>query len=278
MLYAERWRLFVEPPRDGPFNMAIDEAILEAVGRGQAPPTLRLYRWIRPCLSLGYAQPASDADRERLQARGWQIVRRMTGGRAILHTDELTYSVTLPIGHPLASGSIVESYRRLSKGLLAALERLGLAAGAEKRAQAINGSSKAPICFEVPSDYEITANGKKLVGSAQVRKQNGLLQHGTLPLEGDVTRICDALRFEGDAARQSARERMRARATTFAESAGFPANWEQAAEAMIAAFAETFEITLAPETLSAVEINRAEKLCISRYAHENWTSLVRKDS
>src|SRR5260221_10544445 len=108
---AERWRLIVDSPCDGPTNMAIDEAILEAVGKGDAPPTLRLFAWEPACLSLGYAQPVADIARDRLAGNGWDLVRRMTGGRAILHTDELTYSVTLPQDHPLVAGTILDSYR-----------------------------------------------------------------------------------------------------------------------------------------------------------------------
>src|SRR5579859_7797477 len=105
---AERWRLIVDSPCDGPTNMAIDEAILEAVGRGDSLPTLRLFAWEPACLSLGYAQPAADVDRDRLTARGWDVVRRMTGGRAILHTDELTYGVALPHDHLLVMGTILD--------------------------------------------------------------------------------------------------------------------------------------------------------------------------
>ena len=91
--------------------MAADMALLQAVGAGLTAPVLRLYAWSPPCLSLGYGQHVSEADRGRLAALGWGIVRRPTGGRAILHTDELTYSVALPADHPLAAGSVVESYR-----------------------------------------------------------------------------------------------------------------------------------------------------------------------
>src|SRR5438105_4494622 len=128
----EHWRLIVDPARDGAANMAIDEAILTAVGRGDVPPTLRLYRWEPACLSLGYSQHASDADLSRIEARGWHLVRRQTGGRAILHIDELTYSVALPINHPLVAGTIVDSYRRLSSALLAALEYICLDAHADR--------------------------------------------------------------------------------------------------------------------------------------------------
>lgn len=266
---SEQWRLIVDPAQNGPHNMAVDEAILEAVGRGEALPTLRLYRWRVGCLSLGYAQPVTDADLKRIAAHGWEIVRRMTGGRAILHVDELTYSVTLPESHPLAAGSIVESYRRLSMALLDALNRLGLDANADRRAERIG--SNGPICFEVPSDYEITANGKKLIGSAQVRKQNAVLQHGAFPLRGDITRICDALAFRDEALREKARERIRARATTFEEAVGYAVAWEQAAEAVAAAFAERFGLTFNRTALSAAERARAETLRKTRYEADVWT-------
>jgi lipoate-protein ligase A len=96
----DSWRLLVTPPARGAWNMAVDEAILEAVGRGASLPTLRLYAWEPACLSLGYAQPIGDVDQPRLRARGWDLVRRPTGGRAVLHTDELTYSVIAPPGEP----------------------------------------------------------------------------------------------------------------------------------------------------------------------------------
>lgn len=265
---SETWRLIADPPLDGATNMAIDEAILEAVGRSEARPTLRLFRWEPACLSLGYAQPASDVDRERLAARGWHLVRRMTGGRAILHTDELTYSVTLPIGHPLAAGTIVQSYQRLSAALLRAVEQLGLAARAAPKSA--NGPASGPVCFEVPSDYEITADGKKLVGSAQVRKQNAALQHGSLPLTGDVTRIADALAYPDDATRARARLRIAERATTFAAAAGHEVSWDQAAETVAACFAIAFDLDLQPGVLSESETARTAELRATRYAADGW--------
>ena len=113
--------------------------------------------------------------------------------------------------HPLAAGWIVESYRRLSLGLLAALRALGLDAEAGKRAEPIR--SAGPICFEVPSDYEITIKGKKLIGSAQVRKQGGLLQHGSLPLCGDLGRICEVLSFASEAELRDRRVQVRVSAS-----------------------------------------------------------------
>ena len=120
------WRLLYTPPSSGAWNMAVDESILEHIYRGEALPTLRLYSWNPPCLSLGHAQSFADVDMERVKTNGWEVVRRLTGGRAILHTDELTYSVTGSASEPILSGSILESYNRLAQALMFAVRELGL--------------------------------------------------------------------------------------------------------------------------------------------------------
>lgn len=269
----ETWRLIVDIACDGPTNMAIDESILEAVGKDEALPTLRLFRWEPACLSLGYAQPAADADLNRAHAYGWDVVRRMTGGRAILHTDELTYSVALPMNHPLIAGTIIDSYRRLSAALLAAVRAIGLEVNADKRTDR-TAKAVGSVCFEVPSDYEITADGKKLVGSAQVRKHNAALQHGSLPLVGDLTRICDALTFPTEATRRNARTRVIHRAVTLSDALGHAVTWEQAALAVVEAFAATFGLDFHESLLSPAEANRALELRNTRYAHDSWTLKV----
>ncbi|GAB4574281.1 MAG: hypothetical protein Kow0077_20040 [Anaerolineae bacterium] len=268
----ETWRLILTPERTGAYNMALDHAILEQVGAGNSPPTLRFFSWNPPCLSLGQAQPASDADLARLRAQGWDLVRRPTGGRAILHIDEITYSVTLPADHPLVQGDIVTSYRRLSMALLNGVERLGLQAHADRQQQKLPEKARGPVCFEVPSDYEITANGHKLIGSAQVRRYNGVLQHGTLPLTGDITRICEALAFPDEAARAEARRRVASRATTLGAVLGQPPTWEAAAEALRAAFAATFDLTIGPpEAPTPEEEARAAELVATVYGADEWT-------
>jgi lipoate-protein ligase A len=267
---AETWRLITDPAFDGATNMAMDEALLQRVGSGHSPPVLRLFRWSPPCLSLGVGQPAADADLERLRVRGWGIVRRLTGGRAILHTDEITYSVTLPKTHPLVVGSIVESYRRLSTGLLRALEGIGMVAQADPQAPEAK-HLRGPVCFEVPSNYEIAVNGKKMLGSAQVRKFDGVLQHGSLPLMGDLGRICEGLIFPDEMSRRVARQRVLDRAITLAEALGKSPSWDEMAYAMIEAFAETFDVQFAPSTLTLDEHRLTDDLRQARYANDEWT-------
>jgi lipoate-protein ligase A len=252
--------------------MAVDEAILERVERCEVLPTLRLYAWDPPCLSLGRAQPFTDVDTARLQAHGWDVVRRMTGGRAILHTDELTYSVTAPIDDPIMTGSLLDSYNRLAAALLAAVQDLGLLV--EMKEGKADNATQNPVCFEVPSTYEITVNGKKLIGSAQARRKDGVLQHGSLPLSGDLARICQALAFPDESAREAAMHRLLERATTVESVLGRVVAWGSAAQAFLRAFEPQLGLELEPGELSASELARAEELVNEKYAHPSWTERV----
>lgn len=275
------WRVLRTPPARGAWNMAVDEAVLEFAARRDSPPTLRLYAWAPACLSLGYAQPAADADRETLRAQGWDLVRRPTGGRAILHTDELTYSVCGPQTEPRLAGGVLESYRVLAGALLEALHRLNIPAEANEKAgggpppapgaATLTGQNQNPVCFEVPSNYEITVGGMKLVGSAQSRRKEGVLQHGSLPLYGDLLRIVQALAFPDEAARQRAGERLMARAATAEQILGAPLDWASAAAAFQAGFEQALNLRLEPGELTAGEIARAEELLEEKYANDGWT-------
>lgn len=255
--------------------MAVDEAILETVGRGESRPTLRLYSWSPPCLSLGYAQPFSDADIASLRTAGWDIVRRPTGGRAILHVDELTYSVVGPPGDSRLSGGVLESYRNLSQALLLALQLLGVPSQAsEKKTPAGATTPQAPVCFEVPSHYEITTQGKKIIGSAQSRRKRGVLQHGSLPLTGDLTRITRALTFDSPEKLSEAAARLLERATTAELALGKAVSWEQAAHAFRDAFSLGLNLEFEEESLSEVELERARELEEEKYAHPEWTQRI----
>jgi lipoate-protein ligase A len=280
--YPSRWRLIRHSPLPGALNMAIDEAILEAVGRAEVMPTLRFYAWLPACLSLGYAQPFSDADLLALRESGWDLVRRPTGGRAILHVDELTYSVIGPESDQRLAGGVLTSYANLSKPLLNGLRNLGVPAEAveipgltsQAGTPAGNSRNHNPVCFEAPSNYEITVGGKKLVGSAQARRKEGVLQHGSLPLHGDLTRIIRALSFSDQEKRQRAAERLLERATTVQMVTGEILDWERAADAFAAAFKETLNLELIPQELSQAETERAQILAEEKFRNPEWTEKI----
>lgn len=267
------WRLLLTPPARGAWNMAVDESILEHIGRGEVLPTLRLYAWQPPCLSLGYAQPVSDVDFGRLRERGWEMVRRPTGGRAILHTDELTYSIIAPSTEPRLAGSILESYRHLAGALMEALRSLGIPVEMAGDAPHNRNSSNA-VCFEAPSAYEIVVQGRKLIGSAQARRREGVLQHGSLPLTGDLTRITQVLVYADEAEREEAAKRLQARAVTAEAVLGRPLRWDAAAQAFIRAFEVELNLEFVEGALSASERKRADELVREKYAHPSWNERI----
>jgi lipoate-protein ligase A len=244
--------------------MALDEAVMEAVASGEVPPTLRFYQWAPPCLSLGKRQPLDGVDFARCGAAGVEVVRRATGGFAILHTDELTYSIAATPDDPRADGAILDAYRKLSQGLLAGLRRLGAPARMNpvQPGGSPNGSA---ACFEAPSAYEIVVGEKKLMGSAQARPNGRVLQHGSLPLHGDIARVADYLTFGDEAERGGLAVHLRERATTLEDALGHAVSYDAATSALCAGFAEALNLTLepgepTPGELAAAEARACEKV------------------
>jgi lipoate-protein ligase A len=255
--------------------MAIDEAILTAVAEGRSQSTLRFFAWEPPCLSIGYNQAADEVDIARCQQAGVDFVRRPTGGRAILHIDELTYSIVAPQDEPRVVGGVVESYRRLRAGLVRGLRLLGVDVA---QAEAGHGTV-APIgqdadvsaaCFDAPSAYEVTAGGKKLVGSAQVRRRGAVLQHGSLPLQGDITRICRYLVVPSEERRQELRQELRARATSLELVLGRVVPLAQVAEALVRGFSEALNLHLEPGEVSQHEMALVQQFRGEKYTAKAW--------
>ncbi len=262
------WRLLRTGYADGATNMAIDEAISLAVAEGAVPPTIRFYGWQPPCLSIGYAQSMEgEVDVAKCHRHGIDCVRRPTGGRAVLHADELTYSLALPKGDPRAEGGVIESYRRLSLGLVLGLRSLGLPVvqAPEERGEGANSA----VCFDLPAPYEITVGGKKLVGSAQVRRKGVVLQHGALPLKGDVARIIDFLRVP-EGKRKELKRELRGKATSLELALGRIVTFSEVAEALREGFAQALNLELIPGELTPYELSLAEKLRSEKYGAWKW--------
>lgn len=253
------WRLIIErAPRTGAWNMALDEAIMDAVAAGDSLPTLRFYAWEPPCLSLGKRQPLDGVDLERCRADGIDVVRRATGGFAILHTDELTYSVAVRPDDPRADGAILDAYRKLSQGLLAGLRLLG---AAPEMSPVVPGGvhNASAACFEMPSAYEIVVGHQKLIGSAQARPAGRVLQHGSLPLTGNIARVVPYLAYEREEERAALAAHLRERATTVSDALRRTVRYDEAAEAMARGFAAALNLTLEPGEPTVAEVNAAAK-------------------
>jgi lipoyl(octanoyl) transferase len=265
------WRLIVHPPYPGPWNMAVDEAILESVSAKTEPPTLRLYDWVPYCLSLGYAQPFSDVNFDKLKANNWSLVRRATGGKAILHADEMTYSVCAPIDDPTIKGSVLESYQIISIALLKSLDIIGVKADSRSKNPKDAHLSHNPVCFQFPSDYEITFKDKKLVGSAQARKKNGILQHGSIPIFGEITRIIETLNFPDHFSIQNAKNNLNMRATTLEKALGKDISWIDFASAIRDGFEKQLSIEFIQGNLSKQEFESAKRIYREKYINDAWT-------
>ncbi|MGK7346442.1 MAG: lipoate--protein ligase family protein [Candidatus Nitrospinota bacterium M3_3B_026] len=191
---AETWRLIGDEPLPGGWNMAADFAILRAAEEDAAPPTLRFYGWSRSTLSIGFRQDARrDLDMSRIRQSGVSVVRRPTGGRAILHHDEVTYAVILPVSSSFY-GPLRSVYSAVSAALREALESLGtpLDPAAGRR-----GGFRNPCCFASRTPYEISSRGRKVVGSAQRRLKRAALQHGSIVLSQDAERLVSLLKWDG---------------------------------------------------------------------------------
>jgi len=263
------WRLLNSGSADGATNMATDEAILTAVTEGESLPTLRFFAWEPPCLSIGYNQATDEVDITECQQAGVDVVRRPTGGRAILHTDELTYSIVAPQSEPRVAGGVVESYRRLSAGLVRGLRLLGVDVAQAEAGHGQNADVSA-ACFDAPSAYEVTAGGKKLVGSAQVRRREAVLQHGSLPLRGDITRICRYLVVPSEERCQALRQELRARATSLELVLGRVVPFAQVVEALVRGFSEALNLHLKPGELSRHELALVRQFRREKYTSEAW--------
>jgi len=269
---SDAWRLLVDAPAGGAWNMAVDEMLLDRVATGAVAPTLRFYQWMPPCLSLGYFQPIDVVDVDGCQALGVDVVRRPTGGRAILHDRELTYSMALPasvLGH---DGGVLPSYYRLSLALQDGLRRLGVPATLAPEATASGPTAHGPVCFDRPSAHEILLEGRKLVGSAQMRRGGGILQHGSILIEPRIDKLMACLRLPHDSASSTGQDISEGIEDGVAGLAEVgltqPA---QIAVAIAQAFAARFGVSLVEAPLRPDELAAARALAGSKYQSASWT-------
>ncbi|HEY4844574.1 MAG TPA: biotin/lipoate A/B protein ligase family protein [Candidatus Dormibacteraeota bacterium] len=271
---SERWRLLLDPAAQGAWNMAVDEVLLEGVVAGTTPPTLRFYQWQPACLSLGYFQSFEVVNLDGCRAFGVDIVRRPTGGRAILHDRELTYSVAMPVAMLEHDGGVLPSYYRLSLALQDGLRGLGVPAALAPVADAATTANHGPVCFDQPSAHEILLDGRKLVGSAQVRRGGGLLQHGSILIEPRIATLMACLQLPGRPSGSAGStalgwEQIEKGVAGLAEAD--VSNPAQIAVALARAFAMRFGVTLFEAPLRPEEAAAAQVLARSKYQAAGWT-------
>lgn len=261
--------------------MARDEALLQAHAAGSTPPTIRLYRWLPACLSLGRFQRSDAVRWDACAAANVAVVRRPSGGRALLHADELTYAVIARVDHLVFANAetIPASYQRINTALLAGLRHLGVAAELAPRRsrtsehnassvvkhQAPSVNRPSPACFDTPAAYELTVAGRKLAGSAQARREGVLLQHGALPFTPHAAQLQTLL----DCGSANLDQTM----ITLDAARGQPVNFDEVAAALVAGFEHAWNMTLESGARTAEEQALEDDLRATRYATDAWTRM-----
>lgn len=266
---TKAWRFVHSGAAPGSLNMATDRAIMEAHAAGEAPATLRVYRWRPPAVSLGYHQRvAGSVSVEACRALGIDICRRPTGGRAILHDREVTFSV-IASESILGTASVMEAYRLLAAPIIAAMRALGVdarlvdreAGERASRSAAAQGAARGgpaidPACFAAKARCDIMVDARKIIGSAQLRRHGVVLQQSSLPLQLELER--GALVFEGRNAERP--DDLAQVATDLCSAARREIEFAEVTEALHAAFESRLDVRLAAQSLTPQESARAEAL------------------
>ncbi|MDZ7345065.1 MAG: lipoate--protein ligase family protein [candidate division KSB1 bacterium] len=249
------WRFLDTGGQAGDYNMALDAAMTR--GGFCVEPTLRVFHWQPSCISIGYHQKAEEIDLEKCQILGIEVVRRPTGGGAILHAQELTYSVIIPATHPWFQILPLDLYRRLGEAIAAGLRRLGVdvsfAPGERLR---VPGRPLRTACFASAGRNELLAAGKKIVGSAQRRFRQGTLQHGSVLIDEAHRALPDFL-TGSETAREAERRRLADYTTTLQKVCRRRIAFEEVALAMRRGFAETLRIDFRDAEVLPEEISLA---------------------
>lgn len=235
------------------YNMALDEALLEGVSSGASLPVLRFFGWKPPAVSLGYFQGLEEeVDLEACRCRGVDVVRRISGGGAVFHHAEITYSLIMPLKDPRAGSSVSDSYRVLCAGVTAGLGRLGV------------GAVFAPI-------NDILAGGRKISGNAQTRRKGCLLQHGTVLLDLDPELMFSLLKVPQEKLKGKLIEDIRQRVTSLQELLGRPVSYEEGSAALAEGFREALSLDYAGDAgPSPEEEARALFLAETKFASLEW--------
>lgn len=238
----QEWQWIPDGLNTAEENMAVDASLLADCAQGLIPPTVRFYGWSEPAITLGYSQKAeAELDMERCRELGIAIVRRPTGGRALLHYNELTYAVVAPVTLAPFDKGLKTTFEAISEALLAGLKNLEIRGGLNTgKHQSGSGYRRSPACFASLNHCEITVDGKKLVGSAQKRTAKAFLQHGSVIIDSDHELFTSLLKFGDEISRTETRQHLLQSTTTLNQLCGREVSLEETAAAIMAGFRTTF--------------------------------------
>lgn len=266
----DEWFLLDSGHQDAAINMALDEALLRWHSQGKIPPTLRFYGWSKPTLSVGQFQKVHRSiDFDAVHKYNCQFVRRLTGGSAVLHDNELTYSIVVSEDHPAIPASIKEAYHVLSAGLYEGFKNLGITVDyAIPDKEALR--ERTDVCFEKAAFYEMIVDGKKLSGNAQTRQKGVLLQHGSIPMSLNTTMLYDLFRFPSEKIKIRKRDAFQNKAATIDQLTGKPHSFHEVKNAFLEGFKKGLNLSLRPFELTEEQWEEVRQLAEKKYVTEEW--------
>lgn len=271
---TETWNFINTGSHDPYYNMAMDEALLNFVSRGEIDPVVRFYTWNPATLSVGYFQRLKkEIDIDKVNEKGFGLVRRQTGGRGGLHDKELTYSVIVSEEHPNMPSTVTEAYRVISEGLLEGFKLLGFEAYfAIPRSKEEREKLKQPrsaVCFDAPSWYELVVEGRKIAGSAQTRQKGVILQHGSLLQDVNVDELFDMFIFKNDRLKDKMKKAFVDKAVAINDISDRHISIEEMEKAFEEGFKKGLNIEFKPLTLSDEQIKEVKEL-EEKYRSDEW--------
>ncbi|PTE68268.1 octanoyltransferase [Staphylococcus devriesei] len=271
---TEVWNFINTGSHDPYYNMAMDEALLNFVSRGEIDPVIRFYTWNPATLSVGYFQRLTkEIDIDKVKEKGFGLVRRQTGGRGVLHDKELTYSVIVPESHPNMPSTVTKAYRVISEGLLEGFKLLGFEAYfAIPRSKEEREKLKQPrsaVCFDAPSWYELVVEGRKIAGSAQTRQKGVILQHGSLLQDVDVDELFDMFTFKNDRLKEKMKKAFVDKAVAINDISDRHITLEEMEQAFEEGFKKGLGLEFKPLTLTEEQLAEVREL-EEKYRSDEW--------
>ncbi|KAB7670008.1 biotin/lipoate A/B protein ligase family protein [Bacillus sp. B1-b2] len=271
----ETWRFIDSGDHSPSFNMALDEALLEWHGQGKFPPIIRFYGWNPATLSIGYFQKVEkEIDMDAVKKLELGFVRRPTGGRGVLHDQELTYSVIVSEEHPKMPKTVTEAYRVISEGILKGFHFLDLDAYFSiPRTEEQKNSLKNPrsaVCFDAPSWYELVVEGRKVAGSAQTRQQGVILQHGSILLDLDEDKLFSLFKYPNERVKERMQKAFKEKAVAINNITDKKITLNMAKEAFRKGFADGLDIHLEEYQLTEEELLYVQKIAKEKYESDEW--------
>lgn len=269
-ILQETWALLDSGHHDAAINMAIDEALLEWHSEEKIPPTIRFYGWKNPTLTVGHFQNVEKTiDFEGIKKHRCEFVRRLTGGSAVLHDDELTYSIVVRESHPKIPQSVNKAYYVLAQGLLEGYRLLGIDADFAIPERELF-KERSAVCFEVPAIYEMVVDGKKVSGNAQTRKLGVLLQHGSIPLSFDADMLFDLFKFSSEKFRERKRKAFVQKAISINDITETKHTYDSVKEAFLAGFEKSLNIRTETMELTDEQWKYIHYLADTKYRTDSW--------